>query len=54
MVIYLRHSIHGEKVACLEQEAIEDEKNGWERFDPNQKTEPDPVKRKPGRPKKAD
>lgn len=32
-VIYLRHPVHGAKVACLEAEAVYDEKNGWVRFD---------------------
>jgi hypothetical protein len=31
-VIYLRHPIHGEKVAIAEEEAAADEENGWERF----------------------
>jgi hypothetical protein len=35
--IYLRHAIHGEKVACGEAEAAYDEKSGWTRF-----TVPDP------------
>jgi hypothetical protein len=33
MVIYLRHPIHGSKVATMEAEADADEKNGWERYD---------------------
>tara|TARA_R110000868_G_scaffold1531_1_gene12220 strand:- start:24 stop:206 length:183 start_codon:yes stop_codon:yes gene_type:complete len=33
MVIYLRHPVHGTKVACAEAEAVYDEKNGWVRFD---------------------
>ena len=32
-VIYLKHEIHGAKVACSEQEAIYDEGHGWTRFD---------------------
>ena len=32
MVIYLRHFLHGTKVACSEIEAEEDEKNGWVRY----------------------
>jgi len=28
-IIYLRHSVHGTKVATMEAEAEEDEKNGW-------------------------
>ena len=34
MHIYLRHPRHGTKVAVAEAEALYDEKNGWERFDP--------------------
>jgi hypothetical protein len=33
MVIYLRHPVHGTKVACAEEEAVYDEKNGWVRYD---------------------
>jgi hypothetical protein len=33
-VIYLRHPIHGAKVAISSHEADEDSMNGWERFDP--------------------
>ena len=32
MVIYLKHPIHGAKVATMELEAIADEKNGWVRY----------------------
>lgn len=31
-VIYLRHLVHGTKIACMEAEAVYDEKNGWVRF----------------------
>ena len=31
-VIYMSHSIHGAKVATMELEAVEDEKNGWVRY----------------------
>ena len=51
-VIYLRHPVHGEKVACLEAEAVYDEKNGWVRFDVDE--EPATVnemKRPRGRPR---
>lgn len=34
-VIYLVHDVHGAKVAIDEQEAIYDEMNGWERYDPD-------------------
>jgi hypothetical protein len=36
MVIYMKHPVHGTKVACMEAEADADEKNGWTRFDPQQ------------------
>ena len=32
MHIYLKHSIHGRKVATMEQEAEADEQNGWSRY----------------------
>lgn len=35
MVIYLKHPLHGAKVAIAEAEAEQDELNGWERFDPD-------------------
>lgn len=38
-VIYLRHPIHGAKVASLDLEAEYDMMHGWEPFDP---TEPAP------------
>lgn len=43
MHIYMRHFLHGSKVAISEQEAQYDEKHGWVRYDPEaervQKTE---------------
>ena len=33
MVIYMRHPIHGNKVAIAEAEAEADELNGWKRYD---------------------
>ena len=33
MVIYMRHPVHGTKVAIAEAEADADAKNGWERYD---------------------
>ena len=51
-VIYLRHPEHGTKVACLEAEAVYDEKNGWVRFDVDE--EPvtvNEMKRPRGRPR---
>lgn len=37
-VIYMRHSIHGTKVAFSEQEAQYDENHGWSRFDINEQS----------------
>jgi len=31
-VIYMKHEIHGAKVATMEAEAVADEKNGWVRY----------------------
>jgi hypothetical protein len=31
-VIYLKHPIHGHKVACSDFEADHDESHGWERY----------------------
>ena len=39
MHIYLKHPVHGHKVAIAEEEAINDEENGWERFDPEEVTD---------------
>ena len=33
--IYLRHPIHGTKVATMDIEAEEDEKNGWVVYNPD-------------------
>jgi hypothetical protein len=33
MHIYLRHPVHGTKVAISDAEATSDEENGWRRFD---------------------
>lgn len=38
-VIYLRHPVHGAKIASLDLEAEYDEQNGWERYDPDQSDE---------------
>lgn len=32
MTIYLKHPIHGTKVACSNMEAEYDEQNGWRRY----------------------
>ena len=37
-VIYLKHPVHGSKVACSEFEAEGDKANGWEVYDPAQAT----------------
>jgi|TARA_R110000868_G_scaffold226947_1_gene479900 hypothetical protein len=59
-VIYLRHPVHGCKVACVEAEAVYDEKNDWVRYTLD---EPPPqeeivntldVKRRRGRPALAE
>ena len=31
-IIYLKHPIHGAKVATMELEAVYDEQNGWVRY----------------------
>jgi hypothetical protein len=41
MVIYLKHPIHGAKVATLDLEADADEENGWVRYNPNTPLEPE-------------
>lgn len=62
-VIYLRHPIHGAKVASLDMEAEYDKQNGWIEFDPTvsaeDSTEPEPEvvnslsePRRRGRPRK--
>lgn len=33
-VIYMKHPVHGAKVATLEAEAKYDEMNGWVRYNP--------------------
>ena len=43
--IYLKHEIHGTKVACSDMEAEYDEKNGWVRY--NTDTQPTPVEAAP-------
>ena len=40
-VIYMKHPIHGTKVATMDLEAEEDERNGWERYTPGQTDEPE-------------
>lgn len=43
MVIYLRHPVHGTKVAISHLEVEYDEREGWERFDPSDPAEAAPV-----------
>ena len=43
MVIYLRHPVHGTKVASSENEAVFDEQNGWVRYTDNTPCEAAPV-----------
>ena len=40
-VIYMLHEVHGAKVATMELEAVEDEKNGWTRYNPDTPSEPE-------------
>ena len=40
-VIYLKHPVHGAKVATMELEAEHDERNGWERYTPGVEEGPD-------------
>jgi hypothetical protein len=37
-VIYLRHPVHGSKVACLDLEAEADKENGWVEYYPHEMT----------------
>jgi hypothetical protein len=36
MHIYLKHPVHGTKVATMEAEAVADEENGWVRYTPGE------------------
>ena len=54
-VIYMSHEVYGAKVATMELEAVEDEKNGWTRYtldtpDVVEEAAPQEVKRRRGRP----
>ncbi len=40
MHIYLRHPLHGTKVAIMDREAEADEQNGWVRYTPGTPEEP--------------
>ena len=35
-IIYLKHPVHGAKVATMELEAEYDEQNGWVRYNPDE------------------
>jgi hypothetical protein len=39
-VIYMKHPIHGAKIATMEMEAVYDERNGWERYTLDDEPEP--------------
>jgi hypothetical protein len=41
MTIYLRHPVHGSKVATMAMEAEFDEQNGWERYNPDTPSAPE-------------
>lgn len=41
MTIYLRHAVHGTKIANMAMEAEYDEQNGWERYNPNTPSAPE-------------
>ena len=34
--IYLRHPVHGTKVACMDSEANYDKTQGWSEYDPSE------------------
>lgn len=40
-IIYLKHPVHGTKVATMEAEVEHDEAQGWERYDLD--TQPEPI-----------
>jgi hypothetical protein len=40
MHIYLKHPVHGTKVATMEAEAVADEENGWVRYTPGVQAAP--------------
>jgi hypothetical protein len=39
-IIYLKHPIHGTKVATMDAEAEYDESNGWQRYELDTQLEP--------------
>ena len=40
-IIYMKHPIHGTKIATMEAEAEYDEQNGWRRYTPGEPDEPE-------------
>lgn len=40
MNIYLKHPVHGTKIATMEMEAEFDEQHGWVRYNPEEPEEP--------------
>ena len=46
MVIYLKHPVHGTKVAMAELEAEQDEKNGWMRYTPGEQAPVNELRRR--------
>jgi hypothetical protein len=54
-IIYMSHPVHGAKIASMELEAENDERNGWTRYtldtpDAVAEAAPQEVKRRRGRP----
>ena len=54
-IIYMSHPVHGAKIASMELEAENDERNGWTRYtldtpDVVAEAAPQEVKRRRGRP----
>ena len=39
MMIYMKHPVHGNKIATLEMEAAFDEEHGWVRYNPEEPEE---------------
>ena len=42
-MIYLKHEVHGRKIAYIEMEAVADENNGWVRYTLDTPVEAAPV-----------
>jgi hypothetical protein len=53
-IIYMSHPVHGAKIASMELEAENDERNGWTRYTLDtpvvEEAAPQEVKRRRGRP----